>query len=57
MPRDGAFIIQADRFLDAVENLAPPACTLEEGVQTLNVNLAALASVDQRCWQTIGGHS
>ena len=57
MQRDTAFIIQADRFLDAVENLTPPVCTLEEGIQTLNVNLAALASVDQRCWQTIGGHS
>lgn len=57
MPRDAAFIIQANRFLDAVENLAPPVCTLEEGLQTLNVNMAALASVDQRCWQTVGGYS
>lgn len=51
-PRDAAFITQANRFLDAVEGLCPPLCSLDEGVQTLRVNLAALASVDLRQWQS-----
>jgi predicted dehydrogenase len=52
-PRDAAFITQANRFLDAVEGRASVACSLDEGLQTLRVNLAALASVDHGCWQTI----
>jgi len=51
--RDDLFIAQANAFLDAVEGHAPPLCTLEEGMQTLRVNLAALASVEQQSWQTI----
>ena len=39
------FIAQAHRFLDAVEGQAAAACSLAEGLQTLRVNLAALASV------------
>jgi predicted dehydrogenase len=54
-PRDAAFITQANRFLDAVEGSANPTCTLEEGEQTLRVNLAALASVESRSWQSVGG--
>ncbi|MCX7423111.1 MAG: Gfo/Idh/MocA family oxidoreductase [Planctomycetia bacterium] len=57
LPRDGAFITQANRFLDAVEVMAKPLCSLDEGEQTLRVNLAALASVASRSWQTVGGHS
>jgi len=54
LPRDAAFLTQANRFLDSVEGRTPPLCTLEEGVQTLRVNLAALASVETGHWQTIG---
>ncbi|MFH1267668.1 MAG: Gfo/Idh/MocA family oxidoreductase, partial [Planctomycetota bacterium] len=43
--RDSLFVDQANAFLDCVEGLAPPVCTLEEGLQTLRANLAALASV------------
>jgi predicted dehydrogenase len=52
-PRDAAFVTQANRFLDAVEGRASLLCSLDEGVQTLRVNLAALASVDHGCWQMI----
>lgn len=45
--RDTAFTAQANAFLDAVEGKAPPACTLEEGEQTLRVNMAALAAADK----------
>jgi predicted dehydrogenase len=52
LERDAMFIAQANQFLDAVEGLRPVACSLAEGLQTLRVNLAALASVDGG-WQTI----
>jgi predicted dehydrogenase len=52
--RDTFFVNQANAFLDLLEDQALPDCTLEEGLQTLRVNLAALASVDQGKWQTIG---
>ena len=52
-PRDAAFVTQANRFLDAVEGHTSLLCSLDDGVQTLRVNLAALASVDHGCWQTI----
>jgi len=42
--RDMPFLRQANAFLDAVEGKRPPPCTLDEGVQTLRVNLAALQS-------------
>jgi predicted dehydrogenase len=53
LPRDAAFITQAHRFLDAIEGNSSLLCTLDEGTQTLKVNLAALASVECRNWQTI----
>ncbi|NOY40746.1 MAG: Gfo/Idh/MocA family oxidoreductase [Planctomycetes bacterium] len=51
--RDTLFIRQASAFLDAVQRQAEPLCRLDEGLQTLRVNLAALASVEQQQWQTI----
>lgn len=53
LERDTMFVSQANQFLDVVEGKAEPLCTLEEGLQTLKVNLAALASLDQKSWQTI----
>ena len=52
-PRDAMFVTQANRFLDAVEGRTSLPCSLDDGLQTLRVNLAALASVDHGCWQTI----
>jgi predicted dehydrogenase/NAD(P)-dependent dehydrogenase (short-subunit alcohol dehydrogenase family) len=54
LPRDAMFINQANGFLDAIEGRAPAPCSLEEGLQTLRVNLAALASSEAKTWQTIG---
>jgi predicted dehydrogenase len=51
--RDTFFVNQANAFLDLLEDKAEPVCTLAEGLQTLKVNLAALASVDEGKWQTI----
>ena len=53
LERDTIFIAQANAFLDAVERGERPACTLQEGLQTLRVNLAALASLDSRGWESI----
>lgn len=53
LERDTLFVRQADQFLTAIEQRTPPACPLEDGLQTLRVNLAALASADGGGWQTI----
>ncbi|SIO41069.1 Predicted dehydrogenase [Singulisphaera sp. GP187] len=55
LERDTLFITQASAFLDAVEGQRAPLCSLDEGLQTLRVNLAALASVKTQSWQTVGG--
>jgi predicted dehydrogenase len=53
LQRDELFTRQANFFLDAVEGKQPPTCSLQDGVQTLRVNLAALKSVETGTWQTI----
>lgn len=53
LERDTLFIRQAEHFLDALEGIRPPACTLDEGIQTLRVNLQILRSVEEHCWQTV----
>jgi predicted dehydrogenase len=53
LERDTLYVAQANRFLDAVEGKAPVPCSLEDGVQSLHVNLAALASLEQGTWQTL----
>ena len=53
LARDELFTIQAHQFLDAVEGRSPPCCSLEEGLQTLQVNLAALKSLETGSWQAI----
>jgi predicted dehydrogenase len=52
--RDEIYLRQAHRFLDAREGRVTVACTLEEGVQTLRVNLAILASVESNAWVAVG---
>jgi predicted dehydrogenase len=51
--RDDVFINQANLFLDAVEGKGAIACTLEEGLQTLRVNLAVLAAVAEPGWVSV----
>lgn len=53
LERDALFVLQANRFLDALEGIGLPLCTLEEGIQALRVNLAVLKSVEQGAWQHI----
>lgn len=53
--RDTWYTHNADAILDAIEGKAPAPCTLEEGIQTLRVNLAALRSMKTGTWQAIGG--
>lgn len=52
LERDTLFVAQANAFLDAVEGKAPAACPLEEGLQTLKVNLACLASLESGRWES-----
>ena len=51
--RDAIYIRQAHRFLDTLEGKCTPICSLEEGEQTLRVNLAALQSAESGSWQTV----
>jgi predicted dehydrogenase len=53
LERDSLYIRQAHKFLDLIEGAGPQFCSLDEGMQTLKVNLAALASIDQGGWRTI----
>jgi len=57
LERDSLFVAQASAFLDSIEGLAPAVCTLDEGLDTLRANLAALASVRTGSWQTLGARS
>jgi len=53
LPRDALFLAQANGFLDAIEGHGPPPCSLEDGIQTLRANLAALASARDGTWQYV----
>jgi len=53
LERDTMYVLQAEAFLDALEGKREPLCSLQEGIQTLRVNLAALESLEQREWKTI----
>lgn len=46
--RDDLFRIQARRFLDLSAGRSPPACSLEDAIHTLEINLAALDSAGVR---------
>lgn len=52
--QDDWFLRQENAFLDHLEGLAEPLCSLREGWQTLRVNRAALESADHDGqWQTV----
>jgi predicted dehydrogenase len=51
--RDAMFLRQAESFLAAIDGRAAPLCSLDEGIQSLRVNLAALTSCRSGAWQTI----
>jgi predicted dehydrogenase len=50
LERDTLFQRQASAFLDYLDGFCPPLCSLEEGLQTLAVNLSILESVERRAW-------
>jgi predicted dehydrogenase len=53
LERDDSFVAQANGFLDAVEGKAEPACSLDDALHTLQINLAVLRAAENRNWQTI----
>jgi predicted dehydrogenase len=53
LERDELFLRQAAAFLDAVDGTAEPLCSLDEAVQTLRVNLAALATAESHAWHRL----
>jgi len=53
LERDQLFIGQAVAFLDVLAGRRLLLCPLEEGIQTLKVNLAILQSVTERRWVEI----
>ena len=53
MDRDTIFIRQAEAFLDCIESGRGALCTLDEGLQTLRVNLALLKAAETDTWQAI----
>lgn len=53
LERDTLFVRQAESFLDAIEKGEAPLCSLDEGAQTLRVNLALMRSVERKVWQDL----
>lgn len=51
LERDTLFTRQAELFLDSIEGIRPPLCTLDEGIQTLRTSLGILRSIEQHSWQ------
>ncbi len=53
LPRDAIFVRQAEAFLNSIEFGSEPLCSLEDGIQSLCVNLALLNSLEVRNWQEV----
>jgi predicted dehydrogenase len=53
LERDDLFVRQAATMLDAIEGKSPVACTIDEAIQTLRVNLTILEATETHSWQTI----
>ena len=51
--RDELFTRQASMFLDQLDGNVAPACSLDEALQTLRVNLAALQSLKSTAWENV----
>ena len=51
--RDDVFIRQAKAFLDAIEGKRAVSCRLEEGLQTLRVNMAILSAAEKQAWTPV----
>ncbi len=44
---------QASAFLELIDGRGEPSCTLKEAVQTLQANLAVLASAEDGTWKGV----
>jgi predicted dehydrogenase len=55
LERDDIFVNQANIFIDVLEGKMEPPCTLEQGLQTMRVNLAILAASQKPSWRAVGG--
>ena len=53
LERDTLFTLQAESFLAAIDGSREPLCSLDEGLQTLRVNLNILKSIEERSWKTL----
>ena len=53
MARDELFVRQAEAFLESVERISLPLCSLAEGVQTLKSTLAILRSAEAGRWEEV----
>ena len=53
MERDDLFVKQAHAFLDVMEGMTEPACSIEEALQTLRANLTILSAVESRRWESL----
>ena len=53
LERDAMFVRQAESFLDAIEGRQAPLCTLREGAQTLQTNLAVLLAAEEHRWVAV----
>ncbi len=51
LERDDLFIAQAHRFLDVVQGLAVPSCSLAEATSTLRTNQAILRACEHATWE------
>ncbi|MCC7083561.1 MAG: Gfo/Idh/MocA family oxidoreductase [Pirellulales bacterium] len=51
--RDDLFMAQLSAFFSAIEGGHRPLCTLEEGLQTLRVNLGILRSLEAAAWTKV----
>jgi len=51
--RDALYELNAAAFLDALEGLSSPLCSLDDGLQSLRTNIAAITSASAGGWQQV----
>lgn len=50
---DSLFTRQAELFLESIEGIRAPLCTIEEAVQTLRVTMGVFSSIESKSWQAL----
>ena len=51
--RDSLYTTQATALMDGIEGQGQPLCSLDDGIQTLRVNLASVRSHTEGTWQDV----